>query len=242
MEIPAPLAGPDAQEAKLHAQKQQLATAILMLERAQIIDFNGHFSARLPGGEGFLINSGASCRSALTADDICAVDPDGKPLAGGPPPPMEFHIHAEIYRSRADVHAVVHTHPLWSTVLGIAGHRIRPVIMQAAVLGEIRHFDPISSINTRELGQALAAELAGHRVVTLQSHGAVIAAEGILEAFVLACYLEENAQRQYLAAQCGDLRVLAPAEIATIWSNLWKPNLLQKVWEYHYAKLRAQPR
>lgn len=224
---------------EIETKKQNLVDAILMMERAQIIDFNGHFSARINGTENFLINSGASSRSSLTVEDIVTIDLDGKLVEGTAPPPMEFHIHAEIYRRRPDVHAVAHTHPVWSTVLSIAGHRLRPVIMQSAVLGEIRSFAKISSINTPALAGEMADALGNHRIVTLQSHGAVVAAEGILEAFVLAVYLEETAHRQFLASQIGQPTVLTQSEIEVIGRNLWKPHLLQKVWDYHKGKITA---
>ncbi|HZV64228.1 MAG TPA: class II aldolase/adducin family protein, partial [Telluria sp.] len=76
------------------------------------------------------------------------------------------------------------------------------------------------------------------RVIMLKSHGAVVAAEGIVEAFVLGIYLEETAQRQHLASQLGEPAVLTVDQIATIARNLWKPKLLRKVWDYHHAKLR----
>ena len=63
------------------------------------------------------------------------------------------------------------------------------------------------------------------------------AGASILEAFVLAVYLEETAQRQYMALQVGTPRVLDATEISTIGANLWKPNLLQKVWDFHHAKI-----
>ncbi len=218
-------------------QKQMLVDAILMMERAQIIDFNGHFSTRIAGSERMLINSGDSVRSALTAADIIAIDFDGQPLDGRSPP-MEFHIHSEIYRRRPDVNAVVHTHPLWSTICSMAGQTVRPVIMQAAVLGEISVFPKIASINTKPLGEAVAAALGPNRIVMLKSHGAVIAADTILEAFVLGVYLEETAQRQHLASQLGTPTVLTAEEVSFIRGNLWKPNLLQKVWDYHAGKMR----
>ncbi len=217
--------------------KQNLADAILMMERAGVIDFNGHFSARLPGTEYMLINSGKSVRSALTAGDIITIDMDGKPIDGTDVPPMEFHIHAEIYRERSDVQSVVHTHPLYSTLFTMAGKNILPVIMQAAVLGDIQYFDKTASINTKLLGESLASALGTHRVCVLRSHGAVIAAGGVMEAFVLGCYLEETAERQFLASQLGDLHVLSAEEVKTIGNNLWKPNLIKKVWDYHHAKL-----
>jgi L-ribulose-5-phosphate 4-epimerase len=219
------------------AQKQMLVDAILMLERAGIIDFNGHASWRVPEQQCMLINSGASVRSALTAEDIVMVDFDGKLIEGEAPPPMEFHIHSEIYRRRPDVGSVIHAHPLWSTLFSSTGKPVEPVIMQAAVLGEIRTFDKIASINEKQLGEELAEALGPHHIALLTSHGSVIAAGSLLEAFVLAVYLEENAERQYLARQLGEPTVLTPEQISVIKSNLWKPNLLQKVWDYHAAKI-----
>jgi ribulose-5-phosphate 4-epimerase/fuculose-1-phosphate aldolase len=221
----------------MQSDKQLLVDAILMLERAQIIDFNGHFSARIPGTGNILINSGNSSRSSLSVDDIIAIDLDGKLVEGATPPPMEFHIHAEIYRRRPEVNAVAHTHPQWSTVLSMAGKKLLPVIMQAAVLGEIADFPKIASINTRDLAREMADALGHRRAVMLKSHGAVTAGSTILEAFVLAVYLEETAHRQFLASQIGEPTVLTATEIETIGNNLWKPHLLQKVWDYHKGKL-----
>ncbi len=215
-----------------------IADALSMLERAEIIDFNGHMSARLPGTDRVLINAGASVRSALTARDIVTIDLDGRPTDGDAVPPMEFHIHTEIYRRRPDVHAVVHTHPLWSTLFSMTGEPVLPVTMQAAVIGEIHQFDRTASINTKPLGAELAQSLGHARAVMLRSHGAVCVGADIVEAFVLAVYLEENARRQYLARQLGTPKALHEDEVETIGRNLRKPHLLRKVWDYHHAKLR----
>ncbi|HET7403683.1 MAG TPA: hypothetical protein VFJ62_17930, partial [Usitatibacter sp.] len=47
--------------------KQDLVDALSMMERAEVIDFNGHMSCRLPGTGHLLINAGASVRSSLSA-------------------------------------------------------------------------------------------------------------------------------------------------------------------------------
>jgi L-fuculose-phosphate aldolase len=195
-------------------------------------------SCRLPGTEHVLINAGKSVRSALTAEDIIAIDMDGRPVEGDVVPPMEFHIHTEIYRRRPDVNAVAHTHPLWSTLFSMAGEEVKPVTMQAAVMGPIRFFPKTASINRKPLAEELAAALGQDRVVMLKSHGAVIAGRDIVEAFVLAIYLEETARRQYLARALGTPYALSAAEVETIGANLGKPHLLQKVWDYHRAKLQ----
>jgi ribulose-5-phosphate 4-epimerase/fuculose-1-phosphate aldolase len=216
--------------------RKQLVAAIRMLERAGIVDFNGHGSIR-SGADRFLINSGRSVRSDLTAEDIVEIDLEGRLSTGSiEAPPLEYPLHAEIYRRRRDVNAIVHAHPKWSTYLSIAGQPLRPVFAQGALLGEVPVFPEVLSINTRAKGEALAAVLGPGRAAMLQSHGTVVVGADIVECFALTVYLEENAQRQYMAAQVGEPRVFTADEIAASRENLWKPNLFRKTWDYYAAK------
>lgn len=224
-------------EMELSVLRQQLALALRMLERQGIIDFNGHFSARLPDGRpGLLINAADSVRSAIRPEDFIAIDFEGRQLEGDRTPPMEFHLHAQVYLRRPDVHAVVHTHPRWSTVLTMVGLEWQPVTMQAAVVGPVRTFEKTASINSVPLGQELAQFLGGAKTALMRRHGAVSVAASVTDAFVQAVYLEENAHRQYLAHQIGTPEPLSADECATIGRNLSRPALLQKVWDYHAAK------
>ncbi len=220
------------------ALRQQLADALSMMERAEVIDFNGHMSCRLPGTDHLLINSGKSVRSALTAADIIEIDLEGRPVGHDVVPPMEFPLHCAIYRARPDVNAVAHTHPVWSTLFSSVGEPVRPVTMQAAVMGPVQLFPKTASINNPELAAEVARALGPHRVMMLKSHGAVSVGADVVEAFVFAIYLEETARRQYLARALGTPYVLDAAEVEKIGANLRKPHLLKKVWDYHHAKLR----
>ena len=207
-----------------------------MLEHAGIIDHSGHCSVRRDGG-GFYINSGASVRGALTVDDIVAVDLDGNLIEGNAKPPLEFHIHSEIYRARPDVNAVMHTHPRWSTLLTIVGAKYRPVYAQGVLLGDIPVMESPLSVNTRAMGEKLTATLARGRAALLKAHGAVIVGADIVECFALAAYLEENAYRQYMAMQVGEPYVFSEDERRTCLENLWSPNLFKKAWDHYRSKL-----
>jgi L-fuculose-phosphate aldolase len=224
---------------ELSELRSQLALALRMLERHEIIDFNGHFSARLPDGRGLLINAADSVRSRIAEDDFIEIDFEGRPLAGARTAPMEFHLHSQIYQRRPDVQAVVHAHPKWSTILTTAGHGWLPVTMQAAVLGPVATFAKTASINTAPLGQELAQCLGEGKAALMRRHGIVAVAGSVPDAFVHAVYLEENAQRQFLALQIGTPEALSAEECATIGRNLSRPALLRKVWDFHAAK--AQP-
>lgn len=217
--------------------KQNLVDAIRMMERSRITDFSGHFSTRVPGADHMFINSGQSVRSSLTVDDIVTIDMDGKLVEGSAAPPMEFHIHAEVYRRRPDVNAVAHAHTMWSTFFTMSGVALKLVMPNAAVLGPMPVFPKPDSINYKSIAQELVQMLGDNRIILLKSHGAVVAAEGVMEAFVLGFYLEENAYRQYMASHLGEPYALSADEIRVMAKNLWKPNLIKKTWDYHYSKL-----
>ena len=94
----------------LKEQKLQLVQCIRMLEQSGIVDYNGHASIRLPGDR-ILINIGNRMRSTLTVDDLCIIDFDGELIEGDGKPPLEFHLHAGVYKSRTDIGAAIHCHP-----------------------------------------------------------------------------------------------------------------------------------
>ena len=223
-------------EATRHALKGQLVDAIRMLERAGIINHSGHCSARRDA-ESFWVNSGASVRAALTVNDIVAVDLDGHLVEGSAAPPLEYHIHAELYRARPDVNAVMHTHPQWSTFLTMTGVPYKRVYAQGVLVGELPVMDSPLPIITRAMGEKLAATVGRHPAALIKAHGAVTVGADILEAFVLAAYLEENAYRQYMAMQIEEPYVFTEAEQKACREKLWSRNLFQKTWDHYYSKL-----
>lgn len=211
--------------------------AIRMLTRAEIIDHSGHGSVRRDS-DSFYINSGSSVRATMTVDDIVAVDLDGSLLNGTARPPLEYHIHAEVYRARPDVGAVLHTHPKWSTFLTMTGVPYRPVFAQGALLGDVPVMDSPLSVNTRAMGERLAATLGGGSAALLKSHGALIVGADMLECFALAVYLEENAYRQYMAMQIGQPYAFSEDEQRACRKNLWSTGLFRKAWDYYRVKSR----
>jgi len=220
----------------ISALKQQLVDCIRMLEQSDIIDYNGHCSIRLDDNR-ILINVGSCQRSKLTVADICTIDMEGNVIEGNGKPPLEFHLHAGVYRARPDVRAVVHAHPKWSTFLTMVGQSYLPVYAQGSLVYPMPVLDSPNSINNKPMADRLAATLGDRPAAMMKSHGAVTVGKTIVEAFVLANYLEENAYRQYMALQIGKPYSFTDDEVALCREKLWTESLFKRTWDHFRAKL-----
>jgi ribulose-5-phosphate 4-epimerase/fuculose-1-phosphate aldolase len=216
--------------------RRNLVDAIRMLEKAGYIDHNGHCSARRDA-DSFYVNSGASVRGTLTVDDIVTVDLGGNLVDGASKPPLEYHIHSEIYRARPDVNAVMHTHPQWSTFLSMVGEKYRPVYAQGVLLGDMPVMDSVLSINTKPMGEQLASVLGQGPAVLLKAHGVVVVGADIVECFALAAYVEENSYRQYMAMQIGKPYEFSENEQKVSREKLWTASLFRKTWDHYRSKI-----
>jgi L-fuculose-phosphate aldolase len=216
--------------------KQQLVDCIRMLERSDIIDYNGHASTRA-GENRMFINIGSCQRSRLTVDDICTIDFDGNVLEGHGKPPLEFHLHAGIYKARPEVQGIVHAHPKWSTFLTMTGHSYEPVYGQGSLVYPMPVLDSPRSINNPEMAKRLAETLGDRPAAMMKAHGAVTVGKNIVEAFVLANYLEENAYRQYMSLQIGKPYVFTAEEVTACQEKLWTESLFKRTWDHFRAKL-----
>ncbi|MDX1485768.1 MAG: class II aldolase/adducin family protein [Alphaproteobacteria bacterium] len=219
-------------------QKEQLVRCIRMLEHNGIMDYNGHGSIRLPD-ERMLINIGNCQRSQLTTDDICTIDFDGNVIEGNGKPPLEFHLHAGIYKTRADVEAIIHCHPNWSTILTTAGVEYLPVYAQGTLVYPMPVLDSPNSINNPEMAKALTDTMGNRPAALMKAHGAVTTGRSIVDAFVLLNYLEDNAYRQYMAQQVGTPYAFSEEEIAMCHEKLWSEALFKRTWDHFSAKLDA---
>ena len=216
--------------------KQQVVRCIRMLEHNGILDYNGHASIRLDGDR-MLINIGSCQRSQLTVDDICTIDFDGNVIEGNGKPPLEFHLHAGVYKARSDVEAVIHAHPNWSTILSTAGVSYIPVYAQGSLVYPLPVLDSPDSINNPEMAKRLTDTLGDRPAALMKAHGAVTCGESLVDAFVLMNYLEDNAERQYMAAQIGTPYSFSDEELMLCREKLWNPNLFKRTWDHFSAKL-----
>src|SRR5688500_2292472 len=112
---------------------EDLAAASRILADQGVFDAAGHFSMRHPHHPERFLMSRALAPALVTIDDIMEFDLDGVgcvPRGGF----LERFIHAEVYRRRADVMAVAHSHSASVIPFGLVATPMRAMYHNAAFL------------------------------------------------------------------------------------------------------------
>ena len=155
------------------------------------------------------------------ADQVMAVDLDGKPIAPlreGQAAPLEVFIHTAIYKARPDVHSVISRAPADHRLV----HDLRPPLLPlfgaydpSAVrlaLEGIPTFDRSILINSPELGSELVETMGGARTCLMRGHGITTAAPSVEQAALYVIWLNELAAMNYHARLLGDPRPISQAD------------------------------
>jgi len=190
-----------------------------------VVDGFGHVSMRHPLRPDRFLLARSMAPALVTADDVLLFDLDGAPIAAeGPAVYLERFIHGEIYRARADVVAVVHSHsPAVVPFSVVRGTRLRPVCHMCGFLGaatpvfEIRDVAGRGSdllIRDARLGAALARSLGSGAAVLMRGHGATVVGGSLRQAVFRAVYTEVGARLQADAMRLGPVTYLTDDEAA----------------------------
>ncbi len=211
-----------AKDAQLEEIRWNLALANRILAKRRVVDAFGHVSQRAPGGDSFFISRSKAPSTVMPAD-IIELDFAGEPV--NPPAPasyLESFIHAEIYRIRPDVVAVVHSHSPSVLPFSVArGVTLQCVCHTAGFIGESTPVFEIRDVagdatdllvSNPALGVALAKTLGDRSLVLMRGHGSTVVGQTLPEAIYNAVYAEVNARVQYEAMRLGPVTYLSAAE------------------------------
>jgi|SRR4029079_1487194 HCOMODA/2-hydroxy-3-carboxy-muconic semialdehyde decarboxylase len=221
-----------------NALVEKVALANRILYDQGVVDGFGHVSARDPASHAHFLLARNMAPGLVTAHDILTFDLDGRALdAGDRRVYLERFIHAEIYRARPEVHAIVHSHS--PSVIPFAATRtpLRPLYHMSGFLGagtalfEIRDVAGNTDLLIRDqaLGRALAAALGPHSVVLMRGHGSTVVGASIEQVVYRAIYAEINARLQSQALALGEPTYLNEDEAALAAAT--NDTQLARVWE-----------
>ncbi len=227
-----------------------LAVANHILYDQHVVDAFGHVSARHDKRPDRFLLARNMAPALVTPADIIEFDLDGKPIdAGDRKVYLERFIHAEIYRARPDVMAVVHSHSHAVIPFGaIRTHKLRAIFHMGGFIGtetpvfEIRECAGDGSdllISNSDLGVALAKSLGPRSVVLMRGHGATVVGGTLPEAVYRGVYLDINARLQLQTIGLGPVNYLTEAEGRAITAtNSGQIGRAWEMWKMQAVNLR----
>jgi ribulose-5-phosphate 4-epimerase/fuculose-1-phosphate aldolase len=187
---------------------EDLVAGSRILAMHEVLDAYGHISARCDKRPDRFIMSRSRAPALVTAADLMELDADSEPLPGDRRKGfIERYIHGEIYRTRPDVMAVVHSHSPSVIPFGASRTKLRPIYHMGSFLWsgvpvwDIRHVREENDVLVRDrpLGSALAGALGDCNCVLMRGHGMSVVGDGVPEAVFRAIYTEMNARLQLQA-------------------------------------------
>jgi L-ribulose-5-phosphate 4-epimerase len=223
-------------------EKLALACRVLAMQGHNDLIY-GHVSALSDTTGQYWIKGSGIGLEEVTADDLVLIDFDGNTIAGKRKRHNEFPIHSEVYRSNPEIRCVIHTHPVYSTIIASSEHRLLPLTNMSCAFypPAVHKFEESSDlIVTAEQGVAVAKLLGDHKIVLLRNHGIVVAANTIEEACIRGVLLEHSAKAQVTAASMGAFSWATDAEALLKRKRFYRPDAVQNLWEYFLRQLRAK--
>lgn len=150
-----------------------------MLERGYLKATEGNVSVRVPGHERYAVTPSNYDYDRMRVEDICLVDFDSRHIPDGSDaglaPSIECGMHANIYRERPDVNAIVHTHQPYASALALLRKEI-PALTdeQVRFLGRKVAIIPYAPSGTGFLAKNVEKKVtSGDNAFIIANHGIV---------------------------------------------------------------------
>jgi L-ribulose-5-phosphate 4-epimerase len=210
------------------SERQSILDAALHLVHSGVLSHSNHgnSSVRLPDGQSMLI-TGVSSLINQSPESLAVVDFDGNVREGklASTSAEIVGMHAVVYKLRADVNAVIHTHSPMVTSYALA-HTPLPVHYEALLRMGISAEIPVAAWGPRGSRESITnieATLNAHpdaSAVLLANHGLLAWGSDQARAAHLIISLEEAAQMMLLAERLGGSKPFPPGALEQVRERL----------------------
>ncbi len=174
----------------------------------------GNVSVRT--ADGFVISPSGIPYGELLPEQVVEMDLDGG-YFGDWLPSSEWRLHLDVYRSRPEAGAVVHTHATYATALSCLRRDIPAFhYMIAAAGGESLRCAAYATFGSAELSANMMKAMEGRSACLLANHGVIGFGANLPKAVALLVEIETLCRQYVIANAMGNPVVLDSAEMSRI--------------------------
>ncbi|MDR2347056.1 MAG: L-ribulose-5-phosphate 4-epimerase [Bifidobacteriaceae bacterium] len=214
---------PAAARPAVEALREQVARLHAELPRWGLVAWTaGNVSARAPGWDLMVIKPSGVPYDELTPQNMVVANLAGEVVAGAGKASSDTASHAYVYRHRADVGGVVHTHSTYATAWAARREPIPCVLtMMGDEFGGPIPVGPLALIGDDSIGRGIVETLAGSRspAVLMANHGVFAIGPDAKAAVKAAVLTEEVARTVHIARQLGAPAPLEGADIDRLYDR-----------------------
>src|SRR4051794_28865037 len=197
----------DREREAIVAAGARLAAAGLVVAAA------GTIGGRADAG---LLTPPGGCRpAALAPAALLVTDRDGRVVEGDGRVSSETQLHCAAYRATG-AGAVVHTHPVFCTVVSTLADEIAGIHYAVTLFGGSVRVAPYATFGSDELAANVADALRDRTGALMRNHGAVTVGDDLEAAVERTETLEWLAEVHYRAHLAGTPAVLSPEQLAAV--------------------------
>ncbi len=178
---------------------------------------SGNVSARDPETGYVVIKPSGLRYEQMRPQDMVILTLDGQRVAGDLKPSSDTASHLYIYRQRADVNGIVHTHSPYATAFAALGRPI-PVYL-TAIADEFGGPIPCGGfalIGGEQIGREVVRAIGNSPAVLLKNHGVFTVGPTAEAAVKAAVMVEDVARTVWIALQLGQPDEIPPSEVAKL--------------------------
>lgn len=195
------------------AREAVRAAGVKLVEEGLVAGTWGNISVRLSVGEMAITPSGFDYLT-MRAGDIVIVDLRTGDARGGTPS-TEKKLHAEIYRSRPEINAVIHTHSMSASTVAAARREVPPILDDLAqIVGPSLRVADYALPGTGKMSRTVIRALRGRMAALMANHGAVALGRTLEEALLCARIVEKGCRAFIEAEFLGGAKRINPIEAA----------------------------
>lgn len=220
---------------------QKIVEANHILAHEGVVDAFGHVSARHPEDPTKFILSRSRSPALVSAEDMMVFNLDGTVVGDdGRKPYLERFIHGGVYEARPEVQAVIHDHSHEVLPFTISTAPLKPVLHTCGAIGpkvpvwDIRDNFGGTNLMVTNIAQArdLAKAMGKNPTALMRGHGAVVAATNIIDAVLIAIYLNINAEALFRATLLGGVKHMTAEEVEKSVDGLLAPLAARRAFDY----------
>jgi L-ribulose-5-phosphate 4-epimerase len=202
----------------LEAIRKELWELHQELPKNGLVTWTGGNVSIRDAGTGYIVIKPSGLRyEQMRPEDMIVVDLDGKVVEGSLKPSSDTASHLYIYRHRAEINSVVHTHSNYATAFAALGHAI-PVYLtaQADEFGGVIPCGGFALIGGEEIGKVVVDTMGDCPAILLKNHGVFTVGPTGEAAVKAAIMVEDIARTVWLALQLGQPDEIPAEQVAKL--------------------------